>query len=148
MKILELVESEFSKLGICLRGKSTQRQPFNLRNAFVLVVLCIGTTSSCVQFFYIPKSFKEYSVSAYAVSAMLTITICYIGVVWNIPTISNYFEYFEKIINQSEPAFEFKFALTFHSNFINKRKCVYFRTWTSPSTNNVQTNQSHNWNGM
>lgn len=114
-----------------------------------MFLLCIGTTSTCVHFAYIPKGFKEYSVSVYAVSAMLTTTICFIGVVWNIPTISKYFDYFEKIINQSEVFFHSKVTYIFSVSISwLVKNCAYFKAQASQSTNNVQTNQSHNWNGM
>lgn len=78
MKFLESVERELLKLGICLRVKSGQKHPLNSRNVFVLFTFCIGSISTCVHFFHIPKSFKEYAISAYAASAQLITIICYI----------------------------------------------------------------------
>lgn len=143
IKILEFTQREFSKLGICFGVKSIETRPFNSRNVFILIVLCLGTTSTCVDLFYTPKSFKEYTVSAYAVSAMLISTISFIGTVLKIPQMSTYLHCFENTINSSESKpFQGEESVFFS---ISK---LYFRTCASHSPKSVYTNQSYSWTGM
>lgn len=105
MKILESIQLEFLELGICLHMKATQTRQFNSRNVFILIVICCGTISTCVDLIFTPKNFKEYTVSAYAVSAMLITTICFVGLIWQMPLMSRYLACFEETINNSELTF-------------------------------------------
>lgn len=102
IKILEYAQREFSKLGICFGVKSIEVRSFNSKNVVILIIMCLGTTSTSLDLCCTPKSFKEYTVSAYAVSAMLISTICFIGIVLKIPEMSTFLNCFESTINSSE----------------------------------------------
>lgn len=142
LKILESVQREFPKLGICFSAKSIEAHSFNSRNVFTLIVLCLGTMSTFVDLFYVPESFKEYTVSAYAVSAMLISTVCFVGFVMKIPQMATYLNCFENTINTSEFAFKpSKIVYSFTSKLYES--LFHFRACASHSPKDVCRNQSH-----
>lgn len=145
MKILESAQMQFLTLGICFGTNSNQKHSFNSRNVFILILLCIGTISTCVDLFYTPKNFREYTISAYAVSAMVITTICFLGMIWQTQPMSKYLDCFEKTINKSK----FAFTQLSNFNFITRRKNIcHFRTNVFYFSKVVHTNQSHSGIGM
>lgn len=102
MKIMETIQRELSKLGICLHVESTQAHPLNSRNVFVLMVQCIGIALNCVYIFHDAKTFNEYTISFYTASAMLTIAISFATLIWKMALLSKDLVSLEKIINESK----------------------------------------------
>lgn len=105
MKIPESVLSEFLKLGIDLGGKSMQAQPFNSKSVFVLIVHGVGTALSFVHLFCTANTFKEYTVSFYTASGMLTASSCYAVLMWKTKSLSKCLNNLEKTIDEREFGF-------------------------------------------
>lgn len=134
MKVLEFVKSEFSMLGICLNTtKSVQRYSFNLKNSLILSVLIIGIILSCVHLLYIAKSFNEFTYSLYAMSSMLTGTICFAAMVWKMQPMSKYVDRLESTINKSEYTFQFErsFSVSFNSLWVQDKNLIQFQDFNT-----------------
>lgn len=107
MKILETFRSESSKVGICLNVEPNQKHLFNSKVVVMLILLSIGTTLSCMHFFKIAETFKEYTISFYSASEIMVVTICAATVIWKTKPLLKYLDGLERTINGSELTLDF-----------------------------------------
>lgn len=101
MKILQLLQRDFARLGLSPNQSTTQKYPFNKINVKCLLVLC-GVCGSCAYGVQEATSFQEYTFLANEAFTILLIIEIYAILLWKRRLFFQFIDSLETNINKRE----------------------------------------------
>lgn len=118
LKAFKMIRKTFVVMGIG-PTLATQSYPLNGRIMFGFLLLCSGTTFSCVYIFNDAETFSDYTQSVYILSAGIICTVVLIILILKVEKLFDLINRFDSTINMSKWKFN-SFCCQIHFNCITQ----------------------------